>query len=538
MPLRRPLLAAVLAPLLLLAACSRSIAYHPVEPPPVLDPALLDPAGAAGFVSTQVYLPTGWEQNLYRLLPDGRLEAALPPGVSGLLAQDVGRLFLALDDVSLVEGGPTCSLAELVDGVPTCLDPSGLNASIDGTDTSGIQVGPDGRVYWRARYWDYRTDDPPISMIRRSDGTSLEVAYRASDGAWVDRFLVGPDGRLYVRTEGPGPGTSALLVVEDGVATPLLPEYGGRLSLYGALPDGNLLLSVARPPGATSPQPDEGLRRYLPATGGLELARWVGRHAPHWGFLARHHNQLPPYGGGPARRRTADALFDVGATGEPMRVYPDAFEYEVGLASWGPVAYADGRPLVAGRDAAGAPAVRLLDEAGPTDLLPAGAPDLDIVGLAWAGGADPIYLVALDADGAWLSGALDPATGELALHPIDLPPVGEDGWHPGGYIELLAAPTAPLPAPPAAGTAPPVALFDLHAPHGGTAAEPLQLVDTGSHDPDGALVALRWDLGDGTVVEGAYVEHLYAAPGTYTVTYTVTDDTGMETSATRAFTLR
>lgn len=54
---------------------------------------------------------------------------------------------------------------------------------------------------------------------------------------------------------------------------------------------------------------------------------------------------------------------------------------------------------------------------------------------------------------------------------------------------------------------------------------------TGSYDPAGALepkevVSWHWDFGDGTQGEGPVVEHVYLAPGTYTVTLTVTDDDG------------
>ncbi len=36
----------------------------------------------------------------------------------------------------------------------------------------------------------------------------------------------------------------------------------------------------------------------------------------------------------------------------------------------------------------------------------------------------------------------------------------------------------------------------------------------------------RWDFGDGTVLEGPSVDHAFAAPGVYTVTHTVVDDSG------------
>jgi PKD repeat protein len=47
-----------------------------------------------------------------------------------------------------------------------------------------------------------------------------------------------------------------------------------------------------------------------------------------------------------------------------------------------------------------------------------------------------------------------------------------------------------------------------------------------SIDPDGAIVSYEWDFGDGGLANGVTASHTYAAPGTYTVTLTVTDDDG------------
>jgi len=54
---------------------------------------------------------------------------------------------------------------------------------------------------------------------------------------------------------------------------------------------------------------------------------------------------------------------------------------------------------------------------------------------------------------------------------------------------------------------------------------------TGSTDPDGAIVAWNWSFGDGTTASGAQVQHTFAAPGTFSVTLTVTDDRGATSSA-------
>ena len=48
-----------------------------------------------------------------------------------------------------------------------------------------------------------------------------------------------------------------------------------------------------------------------------------------------------------------------------------------------------------------------------------------------------------------------------------------------------------------------------------------------SFDADGTLASFAWDFGDGTTGDGARPQHVYAVPGDYTVTLTVTDANGV-----------
>ncbi len=56
---------------------------------------------------------------------------------------------------------------------------------------------------------------------------------------------------------------------------------------------------------------------------------------------------------------------------------------------------------------------------------------------------------------------------------------------------------------------------------------------TASTDVDGTIVSYGWDFGNGTLGTGVTATGTYAAPGTYTVTLTVTDDDGATGTATR-----
>jgi PKD repeat protein len=53
-----------------------------------------------------------------------------------------------------------------------------------------------------------------------------------------------------------------------------------------------------------------------------------------------------------------------------------------------------------------------------------------------------------------------------------------------------------------------------------------------STDPDGTIAGYSWDFGDGTGAVGMNASHKYTAPGTFTVTLTVTDNQGATSSCT------
>ncbi len=79
---------------------------------------------------------------------------------------------------------------------------------------------------------------------------------------------------------------------------------------------------------------------------------------------------------------------------------------------------------------------------------------------------------------------------------------------------------------------PPIARL-LATPRLANVGEPVAFDGSGSSDPDGVIVNLAFEFGDGGIAVGtdAVRNHSYAAPGVYTATLTVTDDDGNVSSA-------
>jgi len=78
----------------------------------------------------------------------------------------------------------------------------------------------------------------------------------------------------------------------------------------------------------------------------------------------------------------------------------------------------------------------------------------------------------------------------------------------------------------------PVAGRERWAGPGSTPGASVTFDGSGSYDPDGTIQSYAWNFGDGTTGSGATATHTYVAPGTYTATLTVTDNSGAQGSDT------
>ncbi len=106
---------------------------------------------------------------------------------------------------------------------------------------------------------------------------------------------------------------------------------------------------------------------------------------------------------------------------------------------------------------------------------------------------------------------------------INLRPIAGDGWQMyfPGVAQPEIAPSLTIWTVEVQGA--PVASFEVNQAQF-TPPFTVQFDGSASEDPDGGVVTLIWDFGDGTTGEGVQVSHEYTEVGTYTVTLTVTDD--------------
>jgi len=74
-----------------------------------------------------------------------------------------------------------------------------------------------------------------------------------------------------------------------------------------------------------------------------------------------------------------------------------------------------------------------------------------------------------------------------------------------------------------------------HSPFEPEAGELIEFNASASHDPDGEIDQVWWDFGDGETAVGNIVHHIFQEPGEYTVTLTISDQSGAVTTLVETF---
>jgi len=82
---------------------------------------------------------------------------------------------------------------------------------------------------------------------------------------------------------------------------------------------------------------------------------------------------------------------------------------------------------------------------------------------------------------------------------------------------------------------PPIAV--IAGPSTATTGQSVTFIGGGSTDPDGTITSYAWNFGDGTTGTGVNATHTYVTTGSFTVTLTVTDNSGNTNSTTHAITV-
>ena len=85
--------------------------------------------------------------------------------------------------------------------------------------------------------------------------------------------------------------------------------------------------------------------------------------------------------------------------------------------------------------------------------------------------------------------------------------------------------------------APPANQVPVAAFTSATSALAVSVDGAGSSDPDGSIASYAWDFGDGVTGAGVTASHTYGTAGTYSVSLTVTDNTGATGATTKSVTV-
>jgi 6-phosphogluconolactonase (cycloisomerase 2 family) len=372
----------------------------------------------------------------------------------------------------------------------------------------------------------------PEAVALTPDGRFLYVALTAS--SQIAAFGVGPDGSLSPLVGSPfatGAPPRGLAVSPDGRSLYVVGATGNALYRHTINLDGTLSAAGApTPTGLSSPvmvaiTPD-GSRLYVSAFGSAAIA----------GFAIAADGSLSPLPGSPYPAPSGDVGISVAPDGAHLymastitsAVYAASIgadgsltavpgsPFQSGPGTRGIAIAADGHRLYTTNTAAGSGqgtwGYNVAADGSLTTI--AGNPFMPVAQSAIAMTPDSKRLYVGAAFSGGTSGLNIGAAGELT--PVPGNPYASGASTSEAY-DMAISPDQP-----------PVAAFAA-AP--GLAGAPSGFDASASADPDVTIARYDWTFGDGSSAStGAVTTHTYAAPGTYRVTLTETDDEGCSTT--------
>ncbi|HVV91637.1 MAG TPA: beta-propeller fold lactonase family protein [Solirubrobacterales bacterium] len=402
--------------------------------------------------------------------------------VGNLESADVSAFSVDADGGLAALAGSPFAAGEEPFGLAVTPDGTHLYVANEGSEAvSGYEIGAAGGLTPLPGS-PYPAGVQPYGVAITPDGSHLYVANQGDDT--VSAYEIAADGALVAAPGSPFPTGHApfgVAVTPDGTHLYVTNEGSSNVSAYAIGADGGLAQLAGSPypvgsfPLAASVTPDG---RHLYVSGGT---------ADLWGFSIGEAGGLSELAGSPFP--TGSDPFDIAITSDGRRLYlgnqssAGISGYAVGAE--GELSPLPGTPYAAGSNPAG------LAVAPDGHHLYATSASSDVVsGFSIAG-----------------SGALGTVAGSpfaAGTHPEQVTLTPDQG--PVAAFTTSVAP---------AGS---VSTFD----------------GSSSSDPDGTVARYEWDFGDGSTVTdgGATPHHTYAAPGTYTVTLTVSDDEGCSTIQT------
>ena len=392
---------------------------------------------------------------------------------SGALTPLAGSPFAA--------GADPIGVAVTPDGRHLYVANSGVTGS-GGSNVSAYEITASGALAAVAGS-PFAAGDIPAGLAAAPDGRHLYVANGGDDS--VSAYAIADSGALTAVAGSPfatGDFPVGVAAAPDGRRLYLANLGGGSISAY-AITDSGALIPVTGSPFAAGSRP-----RGLAATpDGRHLYAANSRGGNISAYAISDSGALTPVTGSPFA--AGSEPFGVAATPDGGHLYAANFR-DGNISAYGITASGALTPVAGSPFAAGA---------NPAAL--ATSPDGGHLYIARIQGSN-VFAYEIAASGAlsqiagspFASGVLNSNDQSLAITPGQ-PPV--------------AAFTV---APAEAGQA---SVFDASA----------------TMDPDGAPVRFDWEFGDGTTLAdgGATPGHVYATPGDYTATLTVTDDEGCST---------